>query len=153
MIGSNGIDCIITESGECVIIEVNPRIQGTIECLEQVYDTNIIAAHIQACTQNTFSRKVWTPQRYCTRLILYARESTTIPSLQRFQGIQDIPFEGTVIEKGEPLCSLYTIGSHRRQVLDSSFTRATQIYDYLSQIEVVTNARVHQKNKQEPSRS
>ena len=144
LLGSNGIDCIITESGECVIIEVNPRIQGTIECLEQVYDVNIIAAHIEACIQNDLSRKVWTPQHYCARLILYARESTTVPSLQHFQGIQDIPFEGTFIENGEPLCSLYTIGLHRHQALHSSFTRANQIYEYLSQMQVV--ARVNDTN-------
>ena len=98
LIGSNGIDCIITEAGECVIIEVNPRIQGTIACLEQVYDTNIIAAHGLSCTQDELFLKNWIPQRYCTRLILYARETTTIPSLEQFQGIQDIPFEGTLIE-------------------------------------------------------
>jgi predicted ATP-grasp superfamily ATP-dependent carboligase len=133
LIGSNGIDCIITQSGECVIIEVNPRIQGTIECLEQVYDTNVIAAHIQACTQDKLSQKTWTPRRFCTRLVLYARETTVIPSLQHFQGIQDIPFKGTIIKKSEPLCSLYTVGSRRNITLQSSFTRANQIYEYLSQ--------------------
>ena len=139
LIGSNGIDCIITESGECVIIEVNPRIQGTIACLEQVNDTNIVAAHVHACTQDELPQKAWTPHCYCTRLVLYARETTMVPSLQHLQGIQDIPFEGTVIEKGEPLCSLYTNGSYRNQTLQSSFTRANRIYEYLSQMQVTTN--------------
>ena len=139
LLGSNGIDCIITKSGQCVIIEANPRIQGTIRCLEQVYDTNIIKAHVQACIQDEFSRKTWTPHRYCTRLVLYARKTTTIPSLQHFQGLQDIPFKGTVIKKGEPLCSLYTIGSQRNTTLQSSFTRANQIYEYLSQMQMIAN--------------
>lgn len=147
LIGSNGIDCIITESGECILIEVNPRMQGTIVCLEQVYNTNIIAAHIQACTQNELSRGMWKSQCYCTRLILYAHEATIIPSLQHFQGIQDIPFKGTVIEKGEPLCSLHTIGSCRGQALHSSFIRANQLYDYLSQMQRVSTNDTHTPEK------
>jgi predicted ATP-grasp superfamily ATP-dependent carboligase len=142
LIGSNGMDFIVTESGECVVIEVNPRIQGTIECLEQVYDTNIVTAHIQACTQNKLARTAWIPRRYCTRLILYARQTITVPSLQQFQDIRDIPFEGTVIEKGEPLCSLHAIGSHRYQALSFGFIRANQIYEYLAQMQATTNSTI-----------
>ncbi len=133
--GSNGIDFIMTTAGECVIIEVNPRIQGTLECLERVYDTNIVAAHVKACTQNKISPTSWKPHRYCTRLVLYALETVTVPSLHHFQGIRDVPFPGSIIQKGEPLCSLLTVGSSRNPTLASCFIQATHIYEYLAKIQ------------------
>ncbi|MCW4039351.1 MAG: hypothetical protein NWE83_01210, partial [Candidatus Bathyarchaeota archaeon] len=54
----------------------------------------------------------------------------------------DIPFEGTVIEKGEPLCSLHAIGSHRYQALSFGFIRANQIYEYLAQMQATTNSTI-----------
>jgi predicted ATP-grasp superfamily ATP-dependent carboligase len=133
LVGSNGIDFIATKSSECAIIEVNPRMQGTLECLERVYDTNLVAAHINACTRQELSRATWKPHRYCTRIILYAFETTTIPSLHQFHGIRDIPFEGTIIKKGEPLCSLLAVGSKRNHTLNSCFTQATHLSEYIAQ--------------------
>jgi predicted ATP-grasp superfamily ATP-dependent carboligase len=133
LVGSNGIDFIATKSSECAVIEVNPRMQGTLECLERVYDRNIVSAHINACTRNELSRTAWKPQRYCARVILYAFETIAVPSLHHFQGIRDIPFEGTIIKKGEPLCSLLADGSNRHQAVNSCFIQATHIYEYIAQ--------------------
>jgi hypothetical protein len=133
LIGSNGIDFIVTKSSECAIIEVNPRMQGTLECLERVYDRNIVAAHVKACTRNELSRIAWKPHRYCARVILFAIETTAVPSLHQFQGIRDIPYEGTIIKKGEPLCSLLADGSNRNQAVNTCFTQAAHIYEYLAQ--------------------
>ena len=48
LMGSNGVDYILNEKG-LHVIEVNPRIQGTFECVEKAYGINMLEAHIKAC--------------------------------------------------------------------------------------------------------
>ena len=48
LIGSNGVDMIITD-GEVYVIEVNPRLQGTFEAAKAALDINLGQAHIMAC--------------------------------------------------------------------------------------------------------
>ena len=48
LIGSNGVDYILNEKG-LYVIEVNPRIQGTFECVEKTFGINMLEAHINAC--------------------------------------------------------------------------------------------------------
>ena len=48
LIGSNGVDYILNENG-LYVIEINPRIQGTFECVERTFNINMLEAHIKAC--------------------------------------------------------------------------------------------------------
>ena len=48
LIGSNGVDYILNENG-LYVIEMNPRLQGTFECVEKSLGINMLNAHIKAC--------------------------------------------------------------------------------------------------------
>ena len=48
LVGSNGVDYILNENG-LYVIEINPRIQGTFECVEKSFGINMLDAHIKAC--------------------------------------------------------------------------------------------------------
>jgi len=49
LIGLNGVDFIISNDGLPHVVEVNPRFQGTHECVERVLRLNLVETHLNAC--------------------------------------------------------------------------------------------------------
>lgn len=121
--GSNGIDLVISKDGKPYVVEVNPRFQGTLECVEKVIGINLVESHINACLHGSLPTIKKQASIYCTRLILYAPKRVVAPDLTVFPEIRDIPFPETIIEKGEPLCSIITEGKTR----DISFLKAKKL--------------------------
>ena len=127
LIGSNGVDFVITEGGVPKVVEVNPRFQGTLECVERTLSINLVQSHIEACTAGVLPT-IGTVTGFCVRLILYALKRSRIPLLDGIVGIKDIPFVGTVIEEGEPLCSVIAQSSSRSGALRKARRLANSIY-------------------------
>ncbi len=123
LVGSNGVDLVISEEGVPYVMEVNPRFQGTLECVERVLETNIVKAHVQACTQGKLPTIVREPLIFCVRLILFAPQRSIIPNLSTVKGVRDIPLPGVIIEKGEPVCSIVVEGTNR----DSTLRKAKKL--------------------------
>lgn len=113
LIGSNGVDLVVSEEGAPHVIEVNPRFQGTLECVERTLGINVVETHVKACVQGTLPAIVKQPLRFCVRLILFASERSIVPDLSAFEGVRDIPYTGVVVEKGEPICSVIAEGTNR----------------------------------------
>ncbi|MDH5266558.1 MAG: ATP-grasp domain-containing protein [Candidatus Bathyarchaeota archaeon] len=133
LIGSNGIDLVISKENVPYVIEINPRFQGTLECVERVLGINLVKAHVNACLHGslpTVRRKNFT---FSTRLILFAPKQVIVPDLTIFKEVRDIPFPKTVIEKGEPLCSIVTESS-RNDSLQKAKKIAKVIYRTLSPV-------------------
>lgn len=134
LIGSNGIDLVISEENVPYVIEINPRFQGTLECVERVLKANLVKAHINACIHGslpTMQKKNFT---FSTRLILFAPKPVIVPDLTIFREVRDIPFPKTMIEKGEPLCSIVTERSSRDDSLQKAKKLAKVIYKMLSPV-------------------
>lgn len=127
LLGSNGVDFVITKKGLPKIMEVNPRFQGTLECVERVLGINIVKVHIEACTLKILPN-LEEARGFCVRLILYALKRLKVPALDMFEGIRDVPFEGVIIEKGEPLCSVLKEGRSRTAALQKAGELADSIY-------------------------
>jgi len=106
LIGSNGLDLVISEEGIPYVVEVNPRFQATLECVERVLGMNMVEAHIKACLQGKLPTIAKKTARFCTRLILFAPQCLIMPDLSVFEEVRDIPTSGVIIEKGEPVCSI-----------------------------------------------
>jgi predicted ATP-grasp superfamily ATP-dependent carboligase len=130
LVGSNGVDFVLDESGQPWIVEVNPRFQGTAECVEKVLGINLVEAHITACGGRLTHHPEVSPS-YCTRLVLYGRQRCSVPDLSIFTEVRDIPFPGVIIEKGEPVCSIVTEGRTKAQSFGRAGELAGQIYDLL----------------------
>jgi len=123
LVGSNGVDLVVSEEGVPYVMEVNPRFQGTLECVERVLRTNIVRAHVDACVEGilpTISKKT---SIFCIRLILFAPQRSIAPNLSTFNGVRDIPLPGVIIEKGEPVCSIVVEETSR----DSSLRKAKKL--------------------------
>ncbi len=129
LVGSNGIDIVVSEDGIPYVMEVNPRFQGTLECVERFCGLNLVNAHIEACLEGKLpSLGRVMPRKFYVRLILYALNRSAVPDLQRFSELRDIPQPGTIIEKGEPLTSIVVHGDTRNLAIERARSLARRIY-------------------------
>ena len=126
--GSNGIDLVISEDGTPYVMEVNPRFQGTLECVERVLGMNLVKSHIDACLYDSLPTIRERISTFCTRLILYAPERIVAPDLTVFPDVRDVPLLGAIIEKREPLCSIITAGKNRELSFEKAKKLAHSIY-------------------------
>lgn len=127
LIGSIGVDFVITNDGTPKVVEVNPRFQGTLECVEHVRGINMVKTHIDACTLGILP-KIEKYRCYCSRVILFARERSRIPDLTAFKNVRDIPLPGIIIERDEPVCSIITMGQTRQSSYTTAMENAESIY-------------------------
>jgi len=104
LIGSNGVDMIVNNEG-IYIIEVNPRFQGTYELIENVLNINLLEAHIKACNNELIN--IPKPKGYSIKRIIYSKEKSMIGKLA-IENVYDIPYEGVIIEKDQPLATVIT---------------------------------------------
>jgi predicted ATP-grasp superfamily ATP-dependent carboligase len=104
LVGSNGVDMIINND-KIHIIEINPRFQGTYELVENVLKMNLLESHIKAC--NNEAIHVPTPKGYSMKKIIYSKEKSIIGNLA-IENVYDIPYEGVIIEKNQPLATIIT---------------------------------------------
>ncbi len=102
LMGSNGVDYILNEKG-LYVIEINPRLQGTFECVEKSLGINMLEAHINACLGEIIN--IPNPKYYAYKKIIYS------PTRMKYQkidlnNIYDLPHTGSITEKSEPLLTI-----------------------------------------------
>ena len=147
--GLYGIDFIVNDAGEPWLIEVNPRLTGSVEILELACGMQLLADHV-ACYDSgaaSFAREFAaspSPPRdeRLGRAILYApyRLISKIPLPQPVvwntaPPIADIPEPGTVIEAGRPVCSVYAWGTNIDDVTAKLFAAARDVEQYLERVD------------------
>ena len=102
LIGSNGVDYILNENG-LYVIEVNPRIQGTFECVEKSLQINMLDAHIKSCMNE--SVEIPKAKYYSYKKIIYSPCRNKYSKID-LDNIYDLPHIGTITEKSEPLLTI-----------------------------------------------
>lgn len=122
LMGSNGVDFIITEQGP-VVLEINPRFQGSIDTVENATGINVFQAHIDAfdgivsapASYRYYSIKTifFAPRRFIVGEKVYEH---LLLCLERGNAA-DVPPEGTVVEINEPVVSFMSSGESRQQVI------------------------------------
>ncbi|HWQ19172.1 MAG TPA: ATP-grasp domain-containing protein [Methanotrichaceae archaeon] len=112
LIGSNGIDFILAEGGP-VVVEVNPRFQGSLEAVELAHDINIFQAHLESF--KGLLPDMPASHRTAGRAIVYASRDTIIEEdlRSRIDGITDVPRIGARILRDEPMASILAAGPSR----------------------------------------
>lgn len=107
--GLCGVDFIVREDGQYVILEVNPRPPVTFILYE--YRDSLFARHIAALEGNM--TKMLAPEKGARSLgILYADEDMIVPR-RRWPGwITDRSRAGELITKGLPVCTLHSTGKN-----------------------------------------
>ncbi|AAM02802.1 ATP-grasp domain-containing protein [Methanopyrus kandleri] len=105
LVGLNGVDAVLNKYG-LHVIEVNPRPTAVTECLARVSGDNPIRLHLQAFDGSLPER--WKIRGWSCKRVVYAPNTVRVPYLS---WTRDRPRPGTVIPRGEPVCSVIASSS------------------------------------------
>ena len=99
--GLNSLDFIFANHC-CYLLEINPRPPASM----QLYEADLIHAHIQACA-GKWTKRILKSDKTRLYHILYAEQETRIPENMHWTNVcVDIPQNGTTISAGQPICSM-----------------------------------------------
>ncbi|GFO96498.1 hypothetical protein ig2599ANME_0687 [groundwater metagenome] len=123
LMGSNGVDFIQTEKG-IVVIEVNPRFQGSLDTIELSCGMNIFDAHVRSFSGELpeHMRHV----RFAAKNIVYADRNITVGNRiferlfkwMKVNRAADVPEKGWTVREDEPLTTLLETGRTREIALE-----------------------------------
>ena len=102
LIGSNGVDFILNKNG-LYVIEINPRIQGTFECVQQALGINMLEAHIKACQNEIIA--IDKAEYYSYKKIIYSPKTVKYEKID-LNNLYDMPHLGSITQKDEPLLTI-----------------------------------------------
>ena len=132
LMGSNGVDFLVSEKGP-VVLEINPRFQGSLDTVEKAMSINLFEAHA-GCFRGELPEK---PEAKCfaARGVMYSDRELFIDRklmdfILREKGA-DIPFQGTVAEPDGPLTSLFACTSTREEAVLSLERGANRIKTFI----------------------
>lgn len=118
LVGSNGVDFLLTKDGP-IVVEVNPRFQGSLDTVDLSTGMSIFQAHIESFEGILPNRP--DPECFAARGVFYASEDMTVTGrLDTENGsFTDIPLPGAVVLRGHPVVSMLASGMAREEVLGS----------------------------------
>jgi len=106
--GSIGFDFVVDASGVIWLMEVNPRIQGTLEMIEIAGNISITEQHIRAVNNNLIEK---IPSlRPTVKMIVYSRRDGCITNLSSFPNTFDKSLTGILVKRGDPICTVIRTG-------------------------------------------
>ena len=151
LIGSNGVDFLITEDGP-VVIEVNARFQGTLDTVEHASGISIFDAHVRAFGGELVEVPPpdATKDRFSGKAILFADVEVTINDAiaekLAQEHVRDIPEIGWRIPAGDPVTTLFYEGDSREQVVQELRAAAGRIRGCWRQPSAVTRKDTRPQN-------
>ena len=106
-------------------MEINPRIQGTLEMLEGAGDISVTQLHYEA-TKGILplERIKFEPT---IKLIVYSRFNGVIHNLSQFHGVVDKSPPGVLVKKGDPICTIIYSSSSIAKCYTAASNIAIQI--------------------------
>ncbi|NVM02656.1 MAG: ATP-grasp domain-containing protein [Candidatus Helarchaeota archaeon] len=116
--GINGIDFVL-KNGTPYLMEINPRFPGTFELVENIIETNLLKLHFDACLGNLPSKNL-SYHKYGAKIVAFSAGNYTLPDLADLKDIYDIPFPGTVANKGSPICTVQIFGKNKKEVMEKA---------------------------------
>jgi len=115
LVGSNGIDFLVTDKGP-VVIEVNPRIQGSLDSVELSTGMSVFQAHLLSF-EGVLPEKPVHYRRAAGRAILFAKRDLITGDLCG-DWVADVPRAGSIFRRDEPVVSVLAAGMNGQDVMD-----------------------------------
>jgi predicted ATP-grasp superfamily ATP-dependent carboligase len=125
LIGNNGVDFVISDDGPFAI-EVNPRIQGSLDSVEFSTGLNIVDASVNAVRGGVLPERV-VADRYAVRAIAFAKQDGVVVENLDIRWIVDIPEKSRVIKQGEPIATAIGIGDSRESAVADAMEKNAHI--------------------------
>ncbi|MGZ7167651.1 MAG: ATP-grasp domain-containing protein [Halobacteriota archaeon] len=125
LVGTNGLDFILGRDGP-VIIEINPRFQGTLDTIEASLDINLVDAHIRCCQGEFLPPPLY--KRFACRMISFAKQDVLVTKTCTHPNYMDVPRKGTHIDRAKPILSTLGCGKSRDLAFSNAmrYVRAAQ---------------------------
>ena len=120
------MDYILDKDGELNVIEINPRLQGTYELVENACGINLLDAHIKACEGEIID--IPEANQYSLKKIIYARKQVKIGNLN-IPNVFDIPYEGVKIEKDQPLVTIISSNKNLETAMKDLKIAENEVYE------------------------
>jgi len=119
LVGLCGLDFMLEEGGRYSVLEVNPRPTGTFELYEDLGEEGpgLFQMHLSAC-EGRLPRTVRVlGAGVVAQEVLWASGTFAIPDDLRWPDwARDRPAAGTLIQTGEPICTLHARAAERKAV-------------------------------------
>ncbi len=125
LVGSNGIDFIL-KKGIPYLVEVNPRFQGSIGCIERAYEINLTQLHLQACN-GELPKKKFKAKKFSGRGVVFSPRKGKVPNLKLYSFVKDLSPPNTEVKKGEPVCSVVDTHKNYLKVFQNLKRKAKRI--------------------------
>ncbi|MHA1927655.1 MAG: ATP-grasp domain-containing protein [Candidatus Thorarchaeota archaeon] len=111
--GSIGFDFVVDESNALWLMEINPRIQGTLEMIEFAGNISITEQHIRSVNNDLIDDI----PNLCpsVKMIVYSRRDGRITNLSSFPNTFDKSFTGVIVNRGDPICTVINTGDTRQE--------------------------------------
>lgn len=123
LVGSNGVDFIIKDN-KAYVIEVNPRIQGTFECVENSYNMNMAQAHIDACSG--IEVQMNPVSSFCVKLIVFSQKKACY-DLRNIDCVHDLCDMNYVYDVGDPIATLVVSD----KILENAMSRTRSLQNLI----------------------
>lgn len=128
--GSIGLDFVVDESNHIWLMEVNPRIQGTLELVEAAADLSITCLHVLA-SQGVLPDRI--PDiGPGVKMIVYSRRDGAVPDLTQFSNTVDRSPPDVMVNIGDPICTVIEVGSSMRECYGRVSKTALAIQNQIS---------------------
>lgn len=129
LIGSNGVDFLLTDRGP-VVIEVNARFQGSLDSVEMATGLNLFDLHVKSF-DGILPDNIPEINQYAIRAVLYADKTLTVdgPFYEKIktESIADIPAPGYHALPEDPVTSIIATGASREDVMEKALTITDRI--------------------------
>lgn len=125
LLGSNGVDLIVGHGDHVWLMEVNPRLQGTLELIERASDVSVTELHTRA-SKGTLPDSP--PKIHpAAKVIVYAKRTGTCPDLSQFPNTVDRTPAGVSVERGAPICTVIETRESAKLAYQAACRTAKQI--------------------------
>jgi predicted ATP-grasp superfamily ATP-dependent carboligase len=135
--GINGFDFVLKDHYP-YLMEVNPRIPGSIRASEMSYDLNLLDLHVKSFDLeewNTIKKKIRTKKLsgFSTKLIVFAPKEikeNLVSEINDLDYVHDKSEPNKSILKGEPLCTILYKGKDKQE----SYSGARNVVNKINRI-------------------
>ncbi|MFX1560612.1 MAG: ATP-grasp domain-containing protein, partial [Promethearchaeota archaeon] len=111
--GSVGLDFVVDQSEQIWLMEVNPRIQGTLELIETAGGFSVTNLHILA-SQEILPEKI--PEiNPGVKMIVYSRCDGSVPDLAQYPNTVDRTPQGVMVNMRDPICTVIEVGASMKE--------------------------------------
>ncbi len=134
LVGSNGFDFVLRNNEEPVILECNPRLQGSLEPFEIATNENMVMLHVLAC-EGELPKEIPSAEKFAIKTIVFSTKSGIVPNIKVIEKnnklhnlrIFDVLLQGLFIEKNDPICTLLNSSKNRENILKTTLKKASEI--------------------------